>query len=287
MNHIADQALEWDRGSVAEAAFLMDETAPAYLNVADPMGAELLILQLPQLHRAGLPVAHCLTDDVDKLSACRLIIVSSSLAPSPEFRRKLDALKSDNRVIVFLNGAGFLSDGAVNPEAIASFTGITVKRDTVPAKGPFTFQNSLDFCNLLQDKTFGTETYLQNPALLPNDPNAEVLARYTDGRIAIAARRYPQWTAVYAAQVQLPAQFYRNLAVMAGTHCYIDTPDVVLANRSMLAVSVEKPGPRTIRLPRPATVTELYTNKIIAEKSVSTFTYDFPALETRLFHLGY
>ena len=91
--------------------------------------------------------------------------------------------------------------------------------------------------------------------------------------------------AVYCAQPQLPAQLFRNLAKLAGVHQYIETPDVVWANKSMLAVCVDQPGKRAIKLPRPAKVTELYSNKVISAEPVKTFTVDFPENATLLFRL--
>ena len=82
-----------------------------------------------------------------------------------------------------------------------------------------------------------------------------------------------------------PPQLFRNLAKLAGVHQYIETPDVVWANKSMLAVCVDQPGKRAIKLPRLAKVTELYSNKVISAEPVKTFTVDFPENATLLFRL--
>ena len=121
--------------------------------------------------------------------------------------------------------------------------------------------------------------------MLPDDPEATVVAVYYDGRPAIAVKSFEDWTAVYCAQSQLNPLFLRNLAKLAKIHEYIETEDVVWANKSMLAVCVDLPGPRLIKLPRPAKVTELYSNKVISAEPVTSFTVDFPENATLLFRL--
>ena len=152
-------------------------------------------------------------------------------------------------------------------------------------KGDMKYKDVPGFCDGLAGQNYGNEQYVQVPAVIADDPQAIVLATYPDGQPAIVAKKHENWTAVYCAQSQLPSQLYRNLAKLAGIHQYIDTPDVVWANQSMLAVCVDKPGPRTIKLPRPAKVTELYSNQIISAEPVTSFTADFPENATMLFRL--
>ena len=276
-----------DRSSVAQAAYLIDEDSLAYIKTGDHMGGELSIGRLPQLHRAGIPFAHCLASDIDKLADCKLFVIANSIAPSAKLRKKVDKMKNGNRVIVFLNNAGSIANGRFDASAMQSFTGIKASFDPQNAvvKGNAIFKDVKGFCDGLANKGFGNPNYVQNPALLPDDPEAIILAVYPDGRPAIAVRQYDNWTAVYCAQSQLSAEFIRNLAKLAGIHQYIDTQDVVWANESMLAVCVDKTGPRRIRLPRPAKVTELYSGNVISEEPVTSFTVYFPENATLLFKL--
>ena len=286
-HRVAQIANGLDRSSVIQAAYIIDEESLAYIRTGDQMGGELTLRRLPQLHRGGFPVGHFLASDIDKLTDCKLFVIANSIAPSAEFREKLNKLKGDGRVIVFLNNAGSIIDGRFDVDAMQSFTGIKTAVDpkNATAKGFAKFKDVKGFCDGLEDRSYGTPNYIQQPALLPDDPEATVVAVYHDGRPAIAVKRFEDWTAVYCAQSQLNPQFIRNLAKLAKIHEYIDTEDVVWANQSMLAVCVDKPGPRTIKLPRPAKVTELYSNKIISAEPVTSFTADFPENATLLFRL--
>ena len=284
---VASIANTLDRSSVAQAAYLIDEDSLAYIKTADQMGGELTIRRLPELHRAGIPFAHCLASDIDKLADCKLFVIANSIAPSKELREKIDKMKNGNRVIVFLNNAGSISDGRFDVRAMQSFTGIKTAFDPQNAviKGNVNFKEISGFCDNLANKDYGNPNYVQNPAILPDDPQATVVAVYPDGRPAIAVKRFDNWTAVYCAQSQLHPQFIHNLAKLAGIHQYIDTQDVVWANQSMLAVCVDKPGPRLVKLPRRAKVTELYSNKVISAEPMTSFTVDFPENATLLFKL--
>ena len=272
---VARDVQRLDRSPTEQVALVVDPDSLCYLKVADPLGAEQLIRRLPTLHRGGRPVAHFLASDLAALQRQRLLIMACSFAPSAKQRADLDKLKSDGRVIVFLNGAGLYSDGVFNPERMQDFTGIRIRRHEQPAKGAVTFRSAQGLTDGLAGQSFGAESYVQNPALLPDDPDAVVLATYADGRPAVVSKRFPTWTAVYCAQPQLPAAFWRTLGDLAGAHSYIASEDVVWASKSLVAITVHDAGERSIALPTPGRVRELYSNTVVSDKPVSRFTWPF------------
>jgi hypothetical protein len=122
------------------------------------------------------------------------------------------------------------------------------------------------------------------PAVVGDDPAAEVLATLPDGRPGLLMRKYSTWTAVWSAAPALPAGLLARLAEQAGAHRYITTPDVVWASRDLLAVSVDEPGERTIRLPAKRVVDDLYAGTVVGE-GIDQFTATFGAGETKLWRL--
>ena len=122
------------------------------------------------------------------------------------------------------------------------------------------------------------------PIVYADDPEARVLGTLADGRSGLVMKEHGTWTAVYSSAPLLPSQLLRRLAQQAGVHLYVDTEDVVWASRSLLAVSVHRPGPRTMRLPRPADVSDLYEGSVVA-RGVDSFPADFPDRGTRVFLL--
>jgi hypothetical protein len=93
------------------------------------------------------------------------------------------------------------------------------------------------------------------------------------------------WTSVWCGLPVLPPVILRNIARGAGVHIYSDGDDFVTANRFMVALHARYAGERTIRLPQPATVTDLMTGKRVAKK-VATFRVNLKRNETGMWLLG-
>lgn len=285
LTRVAQDAQRLDRTPSFQAALVVDAPSIPYMKVGDRLGSELLVRQLPRLHRAGFPVGHALASDLDALQDCRLLVMSMAFAPDATLRRDLDRLRRDGRVIVFMPGSGLYSDGQFRPERIKEFTGVNVRLGREPVRGAMTFTDAPGFCDGLAGTTFGADSYADALPLLPDDGEAIVLARLSDGRPAVVARRFEGWTAVYCAQPQLPAALWRNLGRLAGVHSYIDEEDVVYANASMVSVVATRAGRRTIRLPRPRRVTEMIEGRAVTDVPVTSFEVELRENQTAIFGL--
>ena len=92
------------------------------------------------------------------------------------------------------------------------------------------------------------------------------------------------WTSVFTTALPLPAELWRGLARAGGAHIYTDSNDVLLADRSLVALHTIKPGMKTIHLPAPALVTNVVTGEVIAERT-DVIRFEAEAPSTHLFHL--
>lgn len=283
---VGREVQELDRRPNHQAALIVDADSIPYMKVGDRLGSELLVKQLPNLHRAGFPVGHYLASDLSQLQQCRLLVMSMAFAPSEKLRRDLSALKKDGRVIVFLPGSGAYSDGQLAPSAASAFTGIKLGLVQSPLMGEMTFDEKENTCEGLHNVTCGHKGYADGTSLVPvNEGDVTILARFSDRRPAIVMRKYEGWTAVYCAQPQLPARMWRNLARLAKVHSYIDEEDVVYANSSMLSIVATHGGQRMVTLPEPRKVTEMIENKVIAAEPVSSFVMDLKKNQTVILRL--
>jgi hypothetical protein len=282
LTRAADRARDLDRSPVEEMALVVDETSLCRLRVGDPLGRELLVTQLPELHRCGAPVAHYLSADLPQLTDHRLLILACSFAPDAEQRRAVAALKGGNRTLVFLWNSGIYGEDGLSAEAASAFTGVRLRL----ASGPLSLrvQAADDAPESLAGMVYGPERTV-SPVLVPDDPDARVLGRFADGTPALVVREHGDWTAVYSAAPLLPSPLFRHLAAQAGVHLYVDTPDVVWASRDLVGVSVAEPGVRGLRLPRAATVTDLYSGAELG-RSTAELSVDFDARQTRVFVLS-
>ncbi|MEI6501538.1 MAG: hypothetical protein WCP21_11020, partial [Armatimonadota bacterium] len=283
LTQTATQALSLDRTPVEEVAMVVDESSLCYLRVADPLGASLLVAQLPALARLGAPVGHYLSSDLPKLTRQKLFLIMTSFAPSAEQRRAVEALKRDGHVLVFCYTPGLYREGQVDEAAMTEFTGLKLRLARQPQALRVTLQAGHALTEGLAGTTYGVDRPT-DPVCFAQDPAAEVLGTLPGGEPGLVMRKYDDWTTIHTAAPMLTTELLRRIARQAGVHTYIDTPDVVWASRDLLAVCVKDGGRRTIRLPRKCDVADLYTGAESA-KGVTAFEADFADRVTRVFRL--
>lgn len=279
----ADQALSLDRTSKDEVALVVDEDSLRYLKVGDAMGTHLLLRQLPSLQRIGAPVGHYLTSDLPSLMDRKMLLLTTSIAPSDRDRRNIEAAKSGGRALVFCWAPGLYRNGKLDETGMADLSGIRLKLSHEATPLRITIDGTDPLVAGLQGQSYGIDTAV-TPVALPDDPSATVLGTLPDGRPGLVVKRYPTWLAVYSAAPLLPSALLRRIAEAAGVHEYITTEDVVWASQDLVAVCVKDPGRRTISLPRKADVTDLYSGEKLGT-AVDRIEADFADRATRVFVL--
>jgi hypothetical protein len=279
----ATLALKLNRTPIDETAMIVDERSLCYLRVGDPLGAWLLVSQLPSLLRIGAPVGEYLVTDIPRINNRKLFLFMTSFAPTDTDRQSIESLKSKRRVLVFFYAPGLYKEEKITTEAMHNLTGMKLSLSTEPAMLQAILNDSHPLTRGLGGAKVGIESSTF-PICYCDDPEAKTLASFANGRPAITVKEFPEWTSVFSSVPLLPTEFLRRLADAAGVHEYIQTPDVVWASRDMLAVCVNKLGRRKISLPQRVNVKELYSGSVIG-KGIDTFEIDFEPQETMLFAL--
>jgi beta-galactosidase len=277
----ASQVLSTDRNPVDQVAMVADEKSLCYLRPSDPLGAWLLVRQLPALQRIGSPVGHYLVSDLPRIADRKVFLLMTSFAPTAADRAAIEALKKDNHVLVFFYAPGLYRDGRLDEAAMQDLTGIRLRMTTDPTELRLTLRPGHPVTDGLGDAACGVP-HKAFPACYADDPAATVLGTLPDGRAGLVVKPQSGWTAVFSAVPMLPASLLRRIARLGGVHEYIPTEDVVWASRQMLAVSVREPGLRKIVLPRAATIRDLYTGQEVA-RSAEAFETPFGPHATRVF----
>ena len=279
----ASAAQSLDRSAVDEVAMVVDEQSLCRLRVGDPLGNWLLVGQLPALQRIGAPVGHYLVNDLPRLQRHKVLLFMTSFAPTDEDRRAVDSFKRDGHVLVFFGFPGLYRDGQLDESAMRELTGINLRL----AKEPTALRVSLvpgreEIKGL--DGVYGV-AHQASPVCYADDPEAQVLGTLPDGRAGLVIRRHPGWTAIYSAAPLMPTPLLCRLAELGGVHFYTPPGDVVWATKDLVGVSVHQAGSRTITLPRPATITDLYTGAQLGD-NLRSFRADFADRATRVFTLA-
>ncbi|MHB0939940.1 MAG: hypothetical protein ACYDCO_05275 [Armatimonadota bacterium] len=228
----------------------------------------------------------------------RLIVTANAFHLPPAERQRLrKALCRDGRTVLWLYAPGALGGGEMT-EGITATTGIRTQQLQEPAEPLIRFTDSPLLPASLHGADFRYEaepvwmekydpipapSQLQ-PAFCIDDPDAEPLAHWSTGQVAMAAKRQPWGTSIYCALPMVPRALLRHLLQQAGGHVYCESEDVWLANRSVLAAHSRDGGPRTVRLPQPATVINGHTGEVVA-KGTMEFTVNLPSRSTTIFLL--
>jgi hypothetical protein len=279
---VAKVTQEADRSPIDQVAMVVDGRGLCDINVGDNYEDPLILQQVPSLARIGAPVGHYEMSDVGALQRQKLIVFTGLYEPTDAERRAIRALQSGGRVLVFVHCAGPYRDGKWDPAGMEELCGLKLRLvdQQMPAKVFFSPGQTL---TAGLGTSFGWGGPLR-PVVRGDDPQATVLATLQDGSPGLMMRKYPTWTAIWSAAPNLPTGLLTRLADMAGVHRYLTTPDVMWATRELLAVTVNEAGKRTITLPGPAKVTDLYAGTVVSEHT-TTFEADLPAAGTKLYRV--
>lgn len=278
MNRIAEASLAWDRSPADEIAVVVDDRSLHLMQVANRLSRPLLLEQLPELGRLGAPVGFYALGDLERLAPRKMYVFLNAFAPTAAERRAIDQLKGQGRVLVWLYAPGAYREGRLDLTGMEELTGLHIAMDRRPTR--------------LEVKT-DSGAYGANfdvaPVFFADDPSATVLGRLADGRAGLVRRENAGWTTIYSAAPKLPAALLRDLARRAGVHCYLRDPqphDVIYANRSLVALCVSEPGPRSVVLPRDCDVFDLFDGGKPVAAAAREFTVTVARKQTKLFRLS-
>ena len=277
----ATEAQTLDRSSADEVAMIVDERSLCYLRVADPLGARLLVSQLPALSRIGAPVGHYLVTDLPLLTDRKAFFIMTSFAPTAQDRKAIDALKRDGHVLVFLYAPGVYRDGQLDETGMADLTGIKLRMSRGESAFSVKLAEGHRLTGGLGGQSYGDQ-HRGFPICYADDATATVLGTLPNGKPGLVVKEEKGWTSVFSSVPMLPTRLMRNIAQLAGAHTYIGTEDVVWASKSLVAVCVKDAGKRTVTLPKKANVRDLYTDVVVG-RGVSSFEADFADHATRVF----
>lgn len=283
LNRDANYALKLNRSRMDEVAMVISENSLCSLRVGDPLGAWLLLQQLPALLRIGAPVGEYLMSDLNAIMDRKLYLFMTSFAPSEEERAWVNQLKGEGKTLVFFYAPGIYSHGRIDARGMYDLTGIHIDISDDPVALQATLTGNHPLTQGLEGTTIGVNSKTF-PICYANDPNVVVLATFADGKPAMALKTVGKSVSIFSSVPMLPTPLLHRFGEKAGVHFYIDTPDQIWVTRDMLGVCVNEAGVRKISLPRAATVRDLYRGGVVA-RNVRVFEADFRPLETRLFAL--
>lgn len=302
LSDLGKRAVDWDRRSISEVAFVCSEDTP--LRQA-AMHGTLLRFEMESAHpllldlaargwgSAGVPFdtyeLHDLAHPDFPGDQYKLIVFVNCAYISDRAAAGIRRWQKDGRVMLWTFAAGVMNDETIDPALGADLIGMKLgwqKRRRNIRIELDADRNDHPLARGGRALDFGTEGSV-GPVLFVNDPDAQAFARLRDGgETAFALRDHGAWKSVYLSMLNFGPALMRNLARFAGAHVWSESNDVVYANQSLLCLHTASSGAKTVHLPRDAFVTDLQSGQR-TERPVQKIDLDLPAYRTAAWRTEY
>jgi hypothetical protein len=151
--------------------------------------------------------------------------------------------------------------------------------------GQWEFQIRCNF-GVFPDKPAEPGPVAHSPVVYADDPDATVLARYTEGgEPSFCVKEQGGRKTVWFGSPAISAELLRRILAWSDVHVYDDSSDVVYVSPNLLAVHAAHDPPQTVRFPAKVDVFDLLNEKEIA-LGVTEVRLNLPRLATGLYFHG-
>ncbi len=299
MRRAADLALTRDRAHRSEVAVVSNVESEFYMGYrrteANNMGELLYLQQMGAFHRAGAPFDWYLIEDLDAVRArnYKVVVFLDCQYLTENQRRTVDALKAQNRTLVFFHAPGYVSETGLSRARMEAVCGVKMKPGTV--RGVCSAVDAATGrewgCGLtrpidgVEDRPRGvrhrTPGTAQRGLFLPAEGRTLMTGVGDLAGVPVAVgKAQTGWTGVFSALPALAPDVLRRLYRTAGVHVYTDADVVLSANASWVMLHTRAKGAYTVRLPRRAAkVTDVTCDRVISTDT-DRFTYPLEKFQT-------
>lgn len=286
MKAIADQTVQLDKTPVSEIAMIVDDASLAYMQVGNRISIPLLLQQIPELGKIGAPFSYYALDDIENMPEHKMYVFVNCFAPTEKQRKAIDRIvKCNNHVALWIYAPGFIRNGKADIHAIKHLTGMDIeyRLEESPLKVVISGKNDL-LKSVKEGFAYGTDIKA-GPVFYAGDNTGEVIGRLDGYNLpGLVIKKCDNWISVYSSAPNVPSVILRDLAKLAGVNLYVESDDIIYANKSLLSLTVNEEGRRTIRLPQASNVYDLFEDKYIG-KGVNGFWIDMPSKSTKLWRI--
>lgn len=276
---LGDLSMNMPRQSVAEVAVISCLKSEFYLAGRDSgknrVTFPLYNDQIGELCRSGAPFDWYLVEDLAEglVPDHKVYVFLDAFALSDEERKAIEGLKSQNRTLVWFFAPGTITPSGLSLDAMASLVGLPMAQKP---SGPLRIRVG-------EDLSFGPQGE-QSPRFQVKPGSGDVWGTFEGGEPGLVVATLPGWRSVYCGSPGLPADLLRRIDREAGVHVYSDEGDNLTANASWVALHTSSSGLKTLRLPGPRRVYDVFNKRSMGE-NVSEFQIQLEEGVTALFAL--
>lgn len=292
--------LQADATSVGEVAVVGDFDSVPYHTYSDgysKLSEALTNTLLRELSYCGAPFDLLSLGDLalPNVRDYKAYVFLNPIFLNAEKRRLIADLKSRGKTILWLYAPGFVDENGAGTEKLRETTGFQTEmlKTRLPLKAQIlpgrSLTSGLAGQSLPRD---AKDAATEGPVFFLNDPEAEILAEMdvNDRKLpVVGVKKNGSTTEIYSTVPVVSREFLRNLFQSAGVHLYSDdADDVLLVNRSFVALHTARGGEKTIRLPAPARIVKrLLPDEEVASENSAEIKFHAEPNSTTLFLVEY
>ena len=243
--------------------------------MASVLNGEIFMLAHNRFARAGVPVDYILAEDLKhRPGDYRLYVFFNLFTCDDETKAAVAKLRERGATILWLYAPGYLNGNST--EAMKDLTGIAFAECAAAGDPRVTVKSD--------GRMMGTPDTPMPRRFYPAKPDV-VLGTYEDGKPGLAACKVGKSVNFFSGAWQLDQKFISLIYRKSGVHVYSETGDPTEACDSFVTIHTRDAGRKRIRLPRKATVVDVFNHRLVAE-NVDVFEFDAPMHATYLFYYG-
>jgi hypothetical protein len=191
-------------------------------------------------------------------------------------------VRKNNAVAVWIYAPGYIDaddNDRFNLDSMHALTGFTFTSQNTSGAQTFQWKDKSNPISRLAADAIDSQTI----GVTFGVTNADKILATTSVGGALAIKQMNNWRSVYS-EIPLTSEMLQGLCDYAGVHIYSRNYDVLYADKSYISLYTSTAGKKTIFLPRPANVREVFSKKIVAS-NINQFSEDVPADTMRLYLL--
>jgi hypothetical protein len=219
---------------------------------------------------------------------------------SPQVRKAIEALKRGGKTLVWFYAPGAITEGMAKDrpsiiqfsENASALTGIELRVEPVPTSLRVKLVKTVsEWAKEIEPGTTWRLSGSFAPTVAVADPDVEILAEVdgsglseTYGRPGWVVKKMKNWTSMYFLGPTVPASILRSVIRATGCHIYLESEDNLYVTQSYLGIHASRAGRKTVILPRPARVVNLF-DSAWRQIEGTRFEVDMSRYETVLFSI--
>lgn len=242
---------------------------------ASVLSGEIFMLAHNRFARAGAPVDYILAEDLKhRPGDYRLYVFCNLFTCDDGTKAAVAKLRERGATILWLYAPGYLNGNSMS--AMKDLTGIEFAECAAAGDPRVTVMSD--------GRMMGTPDAPMPRRFYPVKPD-EVLGTYEDGKPGLAVCTVGKSVNFFSGAWQLDQKFISLVYRKSGVHIYSETGDPTEACDTFVTIHTRDAGRKRIRLPRKATVVDVFNHRLVAE-GVDAFEFDAPLHATYLFYYG-